>query len=148
METLPLIDPLGSLTVTAGRDNCFCTCRPSVPLSVRLSHFSKSSKTKQSENYVRYWRDFGSGWVDHWWHLFCNDYNSLQCDRQQDTHQIGTGGGKIVVLWTDCNMKKRQDFLGFFIRTVKQKIWQVRVKKKFTAAATAFWLQCLKKIIL
>ena len=32
-------------------------------------HFLKSSKTKQSENNARYWRDCGSGWVDHWWHL-------------------------------------------------------------------------------
>ena len=26
------IDPLGRPTVTAGRDHCLCTCRPSVPL--------------------------------------------------------------------------------------------------------------------
>ena len=43
--------------------------RPSV-----LPHFSKSSKTKQIENNVRYWRDCGSGQVDHWWHPSCSTY--------------------------------------------------------------------------
>ena len=33
--------------------------------SVQGPHFLKSSKTKQSENYVCYWRDCGSGRVDH-----------------------------------------------------------------------------------
>ena len=59
-------DPLGQPTVTAGRDHFSCTC-----LSVRTSvrpHFSKS-ETEQWENDVRYWRDCGSGRVDHWWHL-------------------------------------------------------------------------------
>ena len=52
-------DPLGQPTVTGCRDNCFRTCCP--------SHFSKSSKTKpiSSENNVHYWRDCGSGLVDH-----------------------------------------------------------------------------------
>ena len=49
------IDPLGRPSVTVGRDHCFHTCRP--------SHFSKSSKTKQSENNVLY---CGVGRVDHW----------------------------------------------------------------------------------
>ena len=49
-------DPLGRPTVTAGRDNCFSTCCPSV-----RPHFSKSRKTKQSENNVRYWRVCRSG---------------------------------------------------------------------------------------
>ena len=35
------IDPLGQPTITAGRDNCFRVCSPSVRL-----HFSKSSQTK------------------------------------------------------------------------------------------------------
>ena len=43
-----LIDPFGRPTVTAGRDNCFPTCRPLVCPSVR-PHFSKSSKTKQQK---------------------------------------------------------------------------------------------------
>ena len=35
-------------------------------------NFLKSSKTKRSsENNVHYWRDCGSGRVDHWWHLSC-----------------------------------------------------------------------------
>ena len=42
-------DPLGQLTVTAGRDNCFRTCC----LSVRL-YFLNLAK----ENNIRYWRDF------------------------------------------------------------------------------------------
>ena len=41
-------DPLGRPTVTAGSDNCFCTCRPYV-----RPHISISSKAKQSENNVR-----------------------------------------------------------------------------------------------
>ena len=34
-------------------------------------HISKSSKAKQitSENNIHYWRDCGSGRVDHWWFL-------------------------------------------------------------------------------
>ena len=44
--------------------------RPSV-----RPHFSKSSKTKQSENNVHCRRDCGSGRVDHWWHLSCSSYN-------------------------------------------------------------------------
>ena len=35
-------DPLGQHTVTAGKDNCFRTCCPSV-----RPHFSKSSETKK-----------------------------------------------------------------------------------------------------
>ena len=37
------IDPLGRPTATAGRDHCFCTCRPFVRPSVR-PHFSKQNK--------------------------------------------------------------------------------------------------------
>ena len=33
--------------------------------AVRTSHFSKSSKTKQSNNNISYWRDCESGRVDH-----------------------------------------------------------------------------------
>ena len=62
MNTVQRFDPLSRPTVTAGRDHCFCTCRPYVRTG---PHFSKSSKTKQSENYVRYWRDCGSGLVDY-----------------------------------------------------------------------------------
>ena len=40
------IDPLGQPKVTAWRDRCFCTYRP----SVRPSLLSKSRKTKQKEN--------------------------------------------------------------------------------------------------
>ena len=35
------IDPLGQPTVTAGRDNCFRTCRPSVPTFQNLSKLTK-----------------------------------------------------------------------------------------------------------
>ena len=31
-------------------------------------------KNKTTENNVRYWCDFESGWVDHWWHLFGFNY--------------------------------------------------------------------------
>ena len=57
------IDPLGQPTVTAGRDHCFRTCLPFVRAYVPSvpPHFSKYSKTKQSKNNVRYWRDCGSG---------------------------------------------------------------------------------------
>ena len=56
-----LIDPRGRPTVTAGSDHYFsswCLCP---------SHFSKSRKRKQtsSENSHCYWRDCGSGRVDH-----------------------------------------------------------------------------------
>ena len=68
-------DPLGRPTVTAGRDHCFCTCRPSI-----RPHFSKSSKTKQSENNVHYWRDCGLGRVDHWWHLSWKNFIFV-CDQ-------------------------------------------------------------------
>ena len=49
--------------MTAGSDHCFCTCYPVVRLSVRPPLF----KTKQisSENNVHYWKDCGSGRVDH-----------------------------------------------------------------------------------
>ena len=57
-----LFDPRGRPTVSASSDHCCCTCRPS-PLF----------KTKQisNKNNVRYWRDCGSGRVDHWWQLSC-----------------------------------------------------------------------------
>ena len=59
-------DPLVRPTVTAGSDHSFRKCCPSV-----RPHCSKSGQIKQisSENNVRYWRDCGSGRVDHWWHL-------------------------------------------------------------------------------
>ena len=37
-----LIDPLGWPTVTASRDNCFCTCRP----SVTFHNLAKQNKAK------------------------------------------------------------------------------------------------------
>ena len=42
-------------------------------LSIHLSSLFKSCKTKQvsSENNDRYWRVYGSGRGDHWWHLYC-----------------------------------------------------------------------------
>ena len=49
----------------------------SVRSSVSPSPLCRSSKTKQSENIVRYWRDCGSGRVDHWWHLSCLYFYSL-----------------------------------------------------------------------
>ena len=86
--TFPFIDPLGQPTVTAGRDHGFApvVC-PSVCPSVR-PHFSKSSKTKQSENKIRYWRDCGSGRVDHWHQLLScllSFFLNLQLKR---THKI------------------------------------------------------------
>ena len=60
------IDPRGRPTVTAGRDHCCRTCCPSVV----HPHFSNLEK----ENNVHYWRDCGSGRVDHWWHLSCSFY--------------------------------------------------------------------------
>ena len=61
---IDFFDPLGGRpTFTAGRNHCFCTSLPH-PYVLR-PHFSKSSKTTQSENNVRYWRDCGSGRVDH-----------------------------------------------------------------------------------
>ena len=64
-----LIDPLGQPKVMAGRDHCFRTCCPYV-----RPHFSNLEKTNQSENNVRYWRDYGSGRVDHWWHQSYYEY--------------------------------------------------------------------------
>ena len=55
------IDPLGRPTIEAGSDNYFCTCP-------YVRNF-KSSKTKQ--NIDCFWRDYGSGRVDHWWLLSC-----------------------------------------------------------------------------
>ena len=46
------IDPLGRPTVTAGRDHCFCTCRPFVRPSFSPSsrpHFLKSSKQNKQK---------------------------------------------------------------------------------------------------
>ena len=48
-------------------------------LSVRPSPLFKSSKTKTTENDGRYWRDCGSGRVDHWWHLSCDHYFHTWC---------------------------------------------------------------------
>ena len=58
------LDPLGRPTVTAGRDNCFRTCCPSVRPG---SPLFKSRKTKQQKT----WRNCRSGRVDHWWLLSC-----------------------------------------------------------------------------
>ena len=62
---ISLVDPRGRPTVTAGSDNYFCTCclsvRPSVPTFQNLAKQNK-------ENNDHYWRDCGSGRVDHWWH--------------------------------------------------------------------------------
>ena len=44
IQYLMFNDPLGQPTVTAGRDNCFCTCCPSV--------LFKTSKTKQQKAMV------------------------------------------------------------------------------------------------
>ena len=65
----PVIDPRGRPKVTADSDHCFCTCRP----FIRPSPLFKT-KQMSSENNVHYWRDCGSGRVDHWWHLSCNRY--------------------------------------------------------------------------
>ena len=41
--TCKVIDPLGRPTVTAGRDHCFCTCRPYVPT---FQNLAKQNETK------------------------------------------------------------------------------------------------------
>ena len=43
------VDSLGQPKVTAGRDNCFRTCCPSVRRSVRMSPLFTSRKTKQQK---------------------------------------------------------------------------------------------------
>ena len=66
------IDPRGRPRVTVGSDHWSLFSHVlSVHPSVR-SHFSKYRKTKQlsSENSDRYWRDCGSGRVDHWRYTF------------------------------------------------------------------------------
>ena len=57
---MSIVDPLGQPTVTAGKDHCFRTCCPYVH-----PHFSNLAKQTITENNVRYWRDHGSGRVDH-----------------------------------------------------------------------------------
>ena len=54
---LQCIDPCGQ--PTASSDNFFRTCCPSV-----RPHFSKLAKHNEG-NKVRYWRDYGSGRVNH-----------------------------------------------------------------------------------
>ena len=63
--TISYFDPLGQPKVTAGRDRCFRTCCPYV-----RTHF-QILQNKTTENNARYWRDHGSGRVDHRWHLSC-----------------------------------------------------------------------------
>ena len=53
------VGPLGQPKVMASRDDCFRTCCPSV-----RPHCS-NLENKTTENNVRYWRDHGSGRVDH-----------------------------------------------------------------------------------
>ena len=68
-ENSKFIDSWGQPTFNANSDHCFCTCclwvRPYVSPC-----FSKQNKC-QTKNNVHYWRDCGSGWVDHWWYLYC-----------------------------------------------------------------------------
>ena len=64
------IDPRGWPIITAGGDHNFHTCCPSSVHPSVCSHFSKSRKTKRISSDC-YWRDCGSGWVAHWWHLDC-----------------------------------------------------------------------------
>ena len=54
-----LFDPLGRPTVTAGRDHCFFTCRPSVPTFQNLAKQSKAKTMFATGNTV------GPGRVDH-----------------------------------------------------------------------------------
>ena len=65
-----LVDPRGWPTVTtAGSDHYCLSVHPSERLYVH-PNFSKYRKAKQLSNATsdRYWRDCGSGQVDHWWH--------------------------------------------------------------------------------
>ena len=67
-----VIDPLGQVKVMTGRDYCFRTCCPSVRPSVPpIIPTFQIYKNKTTGNNVRYWHDYGSGRVDHWWHLSC-----------------------------------------------------------------------------
>ena len=50
----------GQPKVTVGRDHCFRTCCPFIRTYVRTSVPTFQNLTKQSENNVRYWRDY---WV-------------------------------------------------------------------------------------
>ena len=96
-SSLDIFDPLGRPTVTDGSDHCFCSCSPYV-----RPHFSKSSKTKQSENNVRYWRDCGSGRVDHWWHLPKN------CSLVIPWEHFYLASGTITFLRCDSCVRKKE----------------------------------------
>ena len=75
------IDPLGQPKVTAGRDNCFRTRPPDPTFQIY--------KNKTTENNVRYWRDYGSGRVDHWWHLSCTSYFATSfVDKTKDINSV------------------------------------------------------------
>ena len=94
-------DPLGRPTVMADSDHYFRTWCLYFRPSVRLYPISKSRKIKQfsSENSNRYWRDCGSGRVDHWWHLsfFLSSFSPLshfhqtfeRCSRQKWLYKKG-----------------------------------------------------------
>ena len=70
-----IFDPCGQPVVTAGSDHCFCTMS-SVRVCVRPSPLFKTNQISSDNNVNSYWRDCGSGRVDHWWQLSCFIYFS------------------------------------------------------------------------
>ena len=93
-----IIDPLGRPTITAGSDHCFHTCCQYV-----RPHFSKSSKTNSSENNVHYWRDCGSGHVDHWWHLNYEHFSFWAMGNQTKMHLLYISGHSIT-MYMNCSI--------------------------------------------
>ena len=55
-------DPLGRPTVTVSSDHYF---QMSAPTSVRFQNLGKQISSEDSDRFRRYWRDCGSGRVDH-----------------------------------------------------------------------------------
>ena len=69
-----IIDPQGRPPITASSDHCFHTYCPSVRPSVpTFQNLAKQNKISSGNN-VHFWRDCGSGRVDHWWHDICLVY--------------------------------------------------------------------------
>ena len=60
-----IFDPLGEPKVTAGRDQCFRTCASVRTYAAYVRPTFQIYKNKTTENNVCYWRDYGSGRVDH-----------------------------------------------------------------------------------
>ena len=63
LKKIEIIDPRDRPTVTASSDHYFCTW-----CSSNLTFQNLAEKQPSSKNSDCYWRDRGSGRVDHWWH--------------------------------------------------------------------------------